>query len=222
MPSNFIFKEGYDPKKENPSDFFPTPSVVCEKAIKDFLPDYELRRNIRVLDAGAGSGNWGTALRKAWPNVNLIGVDLPDITYANPEPYDSWVEKDYRLLTIDDLGGSMVDIVIGNPPYSTSQGKRDMHLAEKFVEKSFELLNAGGTVLFFLRLNFLSGAYRQRHFWPKYVPSRINVLAERVNFFPDRGNGQTHDHMIVDWYKPLSDEYDFSGNSNIINFWSWR
>ena len=56
MSSNYIHKEGYNPKIENPNDFFPTPIELCVKAVKDLLPDHTLRRGIRVLDAGAGTG----------------------------------------------------------------------------------------------------------------------------------------------------------------------
>jgi len=219
MPTNYIHKEGYNPKEENPNDFFPTPKELCTRAIIDFLPDYTLRRGIKVLDAGAGTGRWGTSLRQLWPNVDLTGVDLPNINYAVQTPYNSWIEKDYRALTLDDVGGKLFDIVIGNPPYSTTQGKRDMHLAEKFVEKSFELIKPYGIVLFFLRTDFLAGAYRQQKFWPKYPPKQINICAERVNFFPDRGTGQTHNHMVVEWRKIPDGVYDLN---HIVNFWSWR
>ncbi len=221
MTSNYIHKDGYDPKIENPSDYFPTPLLLCRNAIKDLLPDKTLRRGFRVLDAGAGyTANWGRSLRNVWPNCDLVGVDLPDVAEPVDSPYNTWIQKDYRDLTLEDVDGRLFDMVIGNPPYSTSMGKRDMHLAEKFVEKSFELLKVGGSLYFFLRTDFLAGGFRKENFWPKFPPYCVHICAERVNFFPERGDGQTHNHCIIEWEKR-----EESGNwypATTINFWSWR
>lgn len=221
MSTNFIHKEGYDPKEDNPNDYFPTPMLLCRNAIKDLFPDKSLRRGFRVLDAGAGfTGNWGRSLKPLWPNADLVGVDLPDIIPPLVDnPYNTWIQKDYRDLTLEDVDGRLFDMVIGNPPYSTSMGVRDMHLAEKFVEKSFELLQPDGKLFFFLRTDFLAGGFRQENFWPKYPPSTVHICAERVNFFPERGTGQTHNHCIIEWTKRDSD-YPFI--PSFLNFWSWR
>ena len=221
MSTNFIHKEGYDPKQENPNDYFPTPMLLCRNAIKDLFPDTVLRRNWRVLDAGAGfPGNWGRALRSQRPNMDLVGVDLPAVLPPVVDsPYNTWIQKDYRDLTIEDVDGRLFDMVIGNPPYSTSMGKRDMHLAEKFVEKSFELLKPEGQLYFFLRLDFLAGGFRQSDFWPLYNPDVVHICAERVNFFPERGTGQTHNHCIIEWTKRDADSQFVDPR---IHFWSWR
>lgn len=221
MSSNYIHKPDYDPKIENPSDYFPTPIELCRNAIKDLFPDKSLRRGFRVLDAGAGcTGNWGRSLKSLWPNADVVGVDLPDVLPpVIDNPYNTWIQKDYRDLTIEDVDGSMMDMVIGNPPYSTSMGKRDMHLAEKFVEKSLELLKPDGKLFFFLRTDFLAGGYRQQNFWNKYSPDVVHICAERVNFFPERGTGQTHNHCIIEWTKYDEDALFVDPR---IHFWSWK
>lgn len=217
MPNQYIQHEDYDHKKENPNDFFPTPLEVCERALQDLMPPLS-PVPVRVLDAGAGSNAaWGLAARKQWPNAEIVGVDLPEVKLnVEVNPYNTWVGKDYRDLTLEDVGGRLFDIVIGNPPYSTSQGKRDLHLAEKFVNKSLELVGLNRPVMFFLRLDFLAGAHRRTSLFKPNPPRFVNVLAERVNFFPERGDGQTHNHAVFVWQKRHPDRNTY------VKFWSWR
>lgn len=207
--------------EENPNDYYPTPMNICIKAIKDLFPDYKLRRGVKVLDAGCGiTGNWGRALRTQWPNVELTGVDLPDcIPVMELNPYNSLFEMDFRALTLEDVGGTLFDMVIGNPPYSTTMGKRDMHLAEKFVAKSFELLKPNGKLFFFLRTDFLAGQYRQENFWPLYNPEIVHIISERVNFFPELNSSQTHSHCIVEWTKFDEDSIFVDPR---LHFWSTK
>src|SRR5690349_1689425 len=201
-PSKYLQLEGRDTSKENPLDFYPTPADFCTAALETIpknlgemlmLPNSDFR----VLDAGSGTGNWGRAARKLWPDATIHGVDVVKYLTAETNPYDTWFQADYRDFTTD----KKYDRIISNPPYTRTIDGRDMILAEKFVRKSIELLSRTGQALFLLRLDFLSGEKRCKGLFNEFRPTAIYQSIRRIPFIPELGNGQTHNFCLLVWDK---------------------
>ena len=76
--------------------------------------------------------------------------------------------------------------ILTNPPFK---------LAEKFVEKSFELINEGNYVVFFLKVQFLESKSRKKMF-EKYPLKYLIVNSERQQCAKDAD----FEHLIVGMY----------------------
>ncbi|HEV8178391.1 MAG TPA: class I SAM-dependent methyltransferase [Gemmatimonadales bacterium] len=136
-----------------------------------------------ILDPGAGEGIWGTCARHLWPEVTIIGVDLPGV--PRPEGYDEWYMGDFHELACE---LPSVDLVIGNPPY---------RYAEPFVRLSLSLLAPEGELLFLLRSAFSEGKARARGLFREHEPVEIAVCDERPQFYGE-GKGMTA-HSFFRW-----------------------
>jgi SAM-dependent methyltransferase len=157
-------------------DFYETPLDVAQKALSMLPEDLSgpmYQSYARILDVGAGTGVWGKAALKRWPNAHVEGIDLTPQSSQHCR-YDVWHQRDF--LTAD-LG--KFDAVIGNPPYNQ---------AEQFVLHGLQHLQRGGSLLLLLRLGFLEGKGRMSRIWSKHPPSDVAVLSRRVSF---TGDGRT-------------------------------
>jgi len=215
--SKYLQIEGRDPSEENPLDFYPTPENFCTAAlhvIPKSLEDMLVKPNqdFNVLDAGSGTGNWGRAARKIWPTATIDGVDI--VPYLMPDkPYDTWFQADYRDFTTE----KKYDRIVSNPPYTRTLDGRDMILAEKFVRKSMELTSRNGMVLFLVRLDFLAGEKRCKGLFNDFRPTAIYQSIRRIPFFPELGNGQTHNFCLLVWNKSFMN--DFPDEKDSTFFW---
>ena len=61
--------------KRQPRDFYPTPPEFCAAAVR-LLGLWSQLNSPHILDAGAGTGNWGLAVKAVCPSAHLTGVDL--------------------------------------------------------------------------------------------------------------------------------------------------
>jgi predicted TPR repeat methyltransferase len=82
-------------RPREPNDFYPSPYKLCKAAV-GLLRSYT---HNRVLDPGAGTGNWGGAARERWgPRLATIaGVELdprPQPVWSRKGAYDTWYEED--------------------------------------------------------------------------------------------------------------------------------
>lgn len=83
------------------------------------------------------------------------------------------------------------DNIVTNPPFE---------FAEKFVERA--LMQAKHKVALLLRLQFVSGAGRQRRIYARIPPSRIWVFSERITMYPNgvqTGGSGTTDYAWYIW-----------------------
>lgn len=165
------------PRRAN--DFYETPVELCRAAL--FRP--VTNKFQTILDAGAGTGNWGFAARENWPQANLIGMEL-DPKRKNPGWYNDWIPADYPHFAI----GQVPDLIIGNPPYKQ---------AEEFIWQAHNQLAYGGGLIFLLRLAFLESVSRGRGLWQKWPPYAIRVLMQRPSF---TGDGKTDDTAYAVFY----------------------
>lgn len=152
-------------------DYYATPYQATEMLLD------EVKFSGNFLEPCVGGGHIVDVVKKYYPDECVYGVDLVDRGYPNTLVAD--------FLTHDFLGQKF-DNVVTNPPYS---------LAQEFLEKSMEVVNDGGKIAMFLKIQFLEGAKR-REMFKKYPPKYIYVFSKRQN--PWR-NGSPVDEKGKPW-----------------------
>lgn len=149
-------------RKRHANDEYTTPVAVCEAALRE----YAWINPKTALDSGAGTGNWGRAAKRVWPNLRLIGVEInperPNL--VNQATYDEWHTVDFLEFTPT----QEIDLIFGNPPFG---------LAEEFVRRA---MSESSYTIFLLRLAFLESKRRHVGLWQTHRPVDVSVLAERI------------------------------------------
>jgi hypothetical protein len=137
-------------------DFYATSPEAIDGLLKHIFPTREVWEN------AAGNGHLSQRLTE-----NGFDVFSSDI-----------VARDYPVQIIDFLKEGMGKYlnalacrdVLTNPPYK---------YAQEWVEKSMEVLAAGGRLFLFLKLTFLEGQKRKELF-KKYPPRYVLVFSKRI------------------------------------------
>lgn len=134
------------PRRKN--DAYMTPPDLAHAICSRVQETVALPTDAIVLEPGAGTGNFITAVRVAWKDAVIKAIDLKAgyrrrcmIAGAN-----EFVKADY--LKMPKERAQIYNLVIGNPPYE---------LAEEFVERAY---SEGMVVCFLLRAAFRSGVGR--------------------------------------------------------------
>lgn len=154
-------------------DFYPTPLGLCHAALV-LLPDEPYQW---FLDPGAGTGPWGRAARTLYPDSYIVGVErYPCHFCPHDHVYDEYHYADY----LEWEPTVKFSTITGNPPYNQAQA---------FVDKSLDILDNGGRVLFLLRLAFLESQKRSE-WWMEKPLKKLWVLSNRPSF---TGDGKTDD-----------------------------
>lgn len=185
--------------KRRERDFYPTPPEFCAAALAHCQPwiAREPDKALRVLDAGAGAGAWGLALKAVRPAAHMVGVDLPGVFPV--DAYDEWHE-DYFEVWIAQYIGQPFDLVIGNPPYANDT-------PEKWLRLIWRHLTPSGRVFWLLRLNWYSSQGRhKRLFMAGYHPAHIWQSASRISFTGD-GKTDDTDYAMYLWTKDHDRDY---------------
>ncbi len=150
------------PRQAN--DFYPTPVELAREAVRPYALDGK-----RVLDAGAGTGAWGEAVKQIFPKAHVVGIDLTAFPLNDSTPkYDSWVVGDFLQYK------HTADIVVGNPPYI---------YAEEFVRHALTL---APMVCFLLRIDFLASEKRRKGLYSERILRRVDVCSRRPSFTGNR------------------------------------
>ncbi len=140
--------------------------------------------NARILDPCAGGDvsqnmSYPQALKEILVSTNITTMDIRE---------DSLAEIKQDFLTYQRKGE--FDIIIGNPPYT---------MAAQFLEKSMELLEDGGSVIFLLRSGFLASEKRQELFAKVGYPDYEFMHSKRISFTGEGSPSDNHCHFI--WTK---------------------
>lgn len=166
-------------KERDPDDFYPTDVRVCKAALRK-LPPLNFSR---VIDAGAGSGVWGTAIK---PRIacTLIGVELRQV---EPHPlYNQWITGNFMTVDLPD-----VDLVTGNPPFL---------FALEFVLRGLQLVQKRTGVLYYLLpLNFLAGKERKELIYDVIPPQDVYVLSLRPSYSADGKTAINTQYALYKW-----------------------
>lgn len=181
MTSIYIRTDTALPERKN-FDLYETESslirALFDYNVCDLFPQIRASRpgSNSLLDVGAGDGRWGLIANEMWPKFAILdGIDIRDL--PKPPYFTGWFPcQDFTTWDTH----HRYAIIVGNPPY---------YLAEKFVEKAWDLLTPGGSIVFLLRLAFLEGVGRHESFWPKYPLTKVYVCSRRPSFYGGKTNG---------------------------------
>jgi len=177
--------------KRRDSDYYPTPKRLAEFGVDIALDHCERPRNeVKFFEPGCGPDiRFGSiAIEKGAMEVGCCDVNMietPDSELLKYHPTSQTIR--FQMCSEGDFTDPKNhfnfnwDIVAGNPPF---------YLAQKFVERSHELITERGVICFLLRLSFLESKTRIE-FWRKYKPERVIVLSERPSFYEESGVGKT-------------------------------
>ena len=135
-------------------DYYATPYQATEMLLD------EVKFSGNFLEPCVGGGHIVDVIKKYYPDECVYGVDIVDRGYPNTLVAD-FLKHDFL--------GQKFDNVVTNPPFS---------LAQEFLEKSVEVVNDGGKIAMFLKIQFLEGAKR-REMFKKYPPKYIYVFVKR-------------------------------------------
>lgn len=125
------------------SDFYPTPT----ETIDNFLKNYDIGKDLAILEPCAGNGNIIESLKKQ----GCMNIDAVEI---RREEAENLIDKlgvghvaicDFLTMNNKFLANKY-DVIITNPPFNQAQ---------EFVEKCLEIVKPNGTVIMLLRTNFL-------------------------------------------------------------------
>lgn len=160
-------------------DFYATPP----ETVQAFLDNYEgIASSDRILEPSAGNGN---IIRELRNRGHLGRIDAVELRPEERPALEALADNvtigsffDYE----PDLG---YDVIIGNPPYSQ---------ALEFIDKSLELLNPAGILIFLLRTNFLESTKRFE-WWQQHPLSGLYTLHKRPSF-----TGKGTDATSYSWF----------------------
>lgn len=150
-------------------DYYATPEESTLKLIE------KEKFNGTVLEPCVGGGHIAEVLKKT-TEAEVIGVDIVDRGYEGTHLVD-FMEYEPSV---------KINHVVTNPPYS---------MAQKFLERSIDIVEEGGKVAMFLKIQFLEGKARKEMF-ERLPPKKVYVFSERQS--PYR-NGQKYDENGKKW-----------------------
>ena len=120
-------------------DFYATDPKSTRALLEEVTFDGDL-----FLEPCCGQGHIAKVIEEYYPNAKITAIDL--------------VDRGYGIGGIDFLTYNSevkFDNVITNPPFK---------LAQKFIEKSLDLVKDNGKVAMFLKVQFLEGTGREKFF----------------------------------------------------------
>lgn len=160
-------------------DFYATPLDVVEK----LLAVEDISSAKTILEPSAGKGNICQVIREnGGGNIKLDAVEIRSEEEEVLKQYcDDVIMGDFLTIDID----KKYDLIIGNPPFSH---------AMQFIQKSMDLLEEDGKLIFLLRTAFLESKSRYQ-FWQDNPLSNLFVLAKRPSF-----DGISTDSTSYSWF----------------------
>lgn len=172
-------------------DFYPTDLGTITSVLDRFRHTPGTGRHYqyprRVLDPGAGSGNWGKVARDMFPIAHITGCELREV--PRPSDYNDWLIGDFLKL-YEGLFPAF-NLIMGNPPFKA---------AEAFVRTGLPLLHEEGHLIFLLRLSFLEGQARRDGIFTDLPPKAVWVHSKRPSFQADGKTNATAFATFV-WQK---------------------
>lgn len=188
---------GKDVVGDNPNDFYETPVHFVTAALQ-LIPLYALPENMLILDVGTGTGRWSDGARKRWPNARIHAVEI-NRDLPKPDSVDKIFYEDFRYWRPP----LKYDVVIGNPPFGVSDGKRDGLLAETCVRNSYRLLKDDGWLAFLLKTVFVEGQDRGAGLFVDLKPTEMYQSTRRIPWRPDDYGSKSNSvaYAFFIWHK---------------------
>lgn len=142
------------------NDYYATPP----SATKMFLDNHKLMigEGGKILEPSCGEGHMSEVIAERFPNSVVVSKDIVDREYINFNGVEDFLESSDE---------EKYDLIMTNPPFNK---------AKEFVEKGVRKLNEGGSLVLFLKIQFLESEKRKRLF-EEYPPKYVYVHSKRVN-----------------------------------------
>lgn len=190
------------------NNLYPTPLGACE-----VLTPLALEHNatpLRVLDIGAGYGQWGEAVRHFSPGAWIEGLEVDETLPIN-EAYDTYHIQDFGYF----VPPHRYDLIIGNPPYHKE--------LPQWITKCRSMLSENGILAWLLRTEFMGGQGRYKGVFRDFPPEVIHQIVGRVSFtYKEPSARANYDNAFFIWKKTPS------GNTSLrwvddrrVNLWQF-
>lgn len=133
------------------------PEVLIPRQETELLLDQicDLELEGRALDLCTGSGCLAIGLKKRFPSLDVVGVDLAEsaLERAKRNALKNGVEVDFRLGDLlEPVKGERFDLVICNPPYISETEYEELDPSVKEFEPKSALVSGKSGYEFFERL----------------------------------------------------------------------
>ena len=180
------------------TDYYPTPLGLCRAGMSYLSNKLDLGEKPPViLDPGAGTGNWGKAVKEFYPDSKLVGIELEE-KFSITDDYDAWITEDFLISNYN------ATMVVGNPPLS---------LAHEFISNGLDSLLEGGIMMYLLRVAFLNSQKRYK-LWKTIPPAEVVISSRRPSFTGD-GKTDDTDYALYIWSKGWQ-------GSTLLNWLMWE
>lgn len=208
-------------QRNNDLDEYLSPAGLIVRVVSLLDRHAFTKQPFTVLDPGANRGQWGTAIKQAFPHAIVTGVEIMDL--PKPDAYDYWYNEDFLAWKTN----QRFDVVIGNPPYSTRLNGKKQVIAERFIRKSIGLFTPRGWLYFVLRSNIRHsrerlwkdrqkrtkpGLHQELHYFEAWAlsprPSFYREDAREENFGTSKTNA--HDYDLFTWTAQWQLPFGFS------------
>jgi hypothetical protein len=163
--------------KREVSDFYATPLSVVE----NFLHNYKVKPG-NILEPTSGNGNIIKAIREHGYDNHITAIELRD-EYSNLK--NNGTSEVYIEDFLNYMPNRNYSTIISNPPYS---------IAQKIIEKCFEISDKNTETIMLLRAAFLESKKRFE-FWQKHPVNGLYVLRDRPRF-----KGKGTDATAYAWF----------------------
>lgn len=182
---------GYDRHK---TDYYVTPEAPVREFLSEFLLDAQIDRPDRLswLDPCCGGdekheATYAKIIEEEFDPAVLHTMDIREDSHA--EEIGNFLEQDF-------LPKEKPDIIISNPPFL---------YAREFIEKSLEVVQEGGYVIFLLRLNFF-GSKARKDLFEKNMPVACYIHHKRISF-TENGSTDSIEYAHFVWRKGSNPEF---------------
>jgi release factor glutamine methyltransferase len=139
--------------KVNPSVLIPRPET---EELVQWIIQYNLPENSRILDIGTGSGCIALALKNHVKNIQVSGMDISEkaLEVARQNALKNRLEVDFfkaDVLRWEDFKWDFYDVIVSNPPYIREIEKLQMHANVLEYEPENALFVSDGDPLLYYR-----------------------------------------------------------------------
>jgi release factor glutamine methyltransferase len=132
-------------------------SYLLEQSVKDYLKNKKIKKDIKILDMGSGSGIQAQICKNlGFEDILCADINKETVEYLKKQGFES-IESD---LFSNVNKNDKFNLIIFNPPYlpedsrepedsrlATTAGKKGYEVILRFLEQSKKYLNKDGTIL---------------------------------------------------------------------------